>query len=166
MGNHIIRFLFWTLTTIRATFEWLVIILFGGMSVIVLVQVLGRYIFNYPIDWATEAATFTQIWMVLIASGLAMNQGKHVNVDILLNATPKLIHKLLLIIIACCGSWFLYQCIIGSLSLIQIGTFQTSPAMQIAMWIPYLALPIGLIYLWLEFLISMIRKLVEDISYP
>lgn len=165
MGNEIKRFLLLILTTLRATFEWLVIILFSGMSVIVLAQVLGRYMFNYPIDWATEAATFSQIWMVLIASGLAMNQGKHVNIDILLSATPKFVKKFLLITIMCCGSWFLYQCIIGSLSLIEIGTFQTSPAMQIAMWIPYLALPVGLSYLWLEFLISMIRKLVEDPSH-
>ncbi len=132
------------------------------MSIIVLAQVLGRYIFNYPIDWATEAATFSQIWMILIAAGLAMRQGKHVSIDILLNWTPTPVKLLLILTITFCSSWFLYQCIVGSFSLIQIGSFQTSPAMQLAMWIPYLSIPVGLGYLWLEFLILIAGKLFAE----
>jgi hypothetical protein len=53
----------------------------------VLVQVVGRY-FAFSIDWAAESATLAQVWMVLLAAGLAMRDELHVRVDALLNALP------------------------------------------------------------------------------
>ena len=57
---------------LRAVVAAAVIVFYAYMAVVVLIQVLGRYVFNYSIDWATETATFAQIWMVLLAALLTM----------------------------------------------------------------------------------------------
>ena len=72
------------LDTIRKTVRFLVIIFFIYMVLAVFYQVLGRYIFSYKLGAAAETATFAQIWMILLASGIAMKKNMHVGVDILL----------------------------------------------------------------------------------
>jgi TRAP-type C4-dicarboxylate transport system permease small subunit len=54
--------------------------------------------------------------------------------------------------------WFLFQAIMGSLALIDIGRIQSSPVLRLPMWIPYLSLPVGLGYFGLEFLLAMATR--------
>ena len=143
---------------LRLIVTWLVIGFFGYMAVAVLIQVVGRYVFNYSIDWAAETATFAQIWMILLAAGLAMRTNLHVSVDALTNILPVPILRFLIVVIAVPCLWFLWQAIVGSLALIDIGQIQTSPVLQIPMWIPYLSLPIGLTYFGLELILSLVAK--------
>jgi len=143
---------------IRSVVMWLVIGFFAYMGIAVLVQVTGRYVFNYSIDWAAESATFAQIWMILLAAGLAMQKNLHVSVDALANILPVPILRFLTIVVAVPCLWFLWQAIVGSLALIDIARIQTSPVLQIPMWIPYLALPIGLSYFGMELVLSLVAK--------
>jgi TRAP-type C4-dicarboxylate transport system permease small subunit len=143
---------------LRRIMRWLIISFFSYMGIAVLIQVVGRYVFNYSIDWAAETATFAQIWMILLAAGLAMRSNLHVSVDALTNILPVPILRFLIIVIAVPCLWFLWQAIVGSIVLIDIGQIQTSPVLQIPMWIPYLALPIGLIYFGFELLLSLVVK--------
>ncbi len=108
-------------TGLRLLVTWLVIGFFGYMAVAVLIQVVGRYVFNYSIDWAAETATFAQIWMILLAAGLAMRTNLHVSVDALTNILPVPILRFLIVVIAIPCLWFLWQAIVGSLALIEIG---------------------------------------------
>ena len=145
-------------TGLRILVTWLVIGFFGYMAIAVLAQVVGRYVFNYSIDWAAETATFAQIWMILLAAGLAMRQKLHVSVDALTNILPIPILRFFIIIVAVPCLWFLWQAIVGSLTLINVGQIQTSPVLRVPMWIPYLALPLGLGYFGLELVLSLVTK--------
>lgn len=136
----------------------LVIFFFSYMAIAVLVQIAGRYVFNYSIDWTAETATFAQIWMVLLAAGLAMKEKLHVSVDALTHFLPLPALRGLIVVVALACAWFLWQAIAGSLALIDIGRIQASPVLQIPMWIPYLSLPIGLAYFGLELLMAMVDK--------
>ena len=73
--------LYWSAILLRGI-RWLVaglvILFFSYMTLAVLVQVGGRYLFDYAIDWTAETATFAQIWMIFLAAGLAMREsGNH-----------------------------------------------------------------------------------------
>ena len=164
-GNQITSYLDSILTLanrvtsgLRVLVTWLVIGFFGYMAVMVLAQVIGRYLFNYSIDWAAETATFAQIWMIFLAAGLAMRQKLHVSVDALTNVLPVPILRIFTIIVAVPCLWFLWQAIVGSLTLINVGQIQTSPVLQIPMWIPYLSLPLGLGYFGLELVLSLAAR--------
>jgi len=143
---------------LRSLVTWLVIGFFAYMGIAVLVQVTGRYVFNYSIAWAAESAIFAQVWMIMLAAGLAMRANLHVSVDALTNILPVPILRFLIVVIAVPCLWFLWQAIVGSLALIDIGRIQTSPVLQIPMWIPYLSLPIGLSYFGLELILSLVAK--------
>lgn len=151
---------------VRAVASVLTIVFFAYMALAVLAQVLGRYFFNFSIGWAAETATFAQIWMIFLGAGLAMRERLHVGVDILYAALPRLLQRILVLLIFAAGLWFLWVTVAGSFRLISIGFRQTSSVLQMPMWIPYLALPVGLSYFALEFALLYVEKAVAAEDRP
>jgi TRAP-type C4-dicarboxylate transport system permease small subunit len=143
---------------LRKLVAGMVVIFFTYMIAAVLVQIAGRYLFDFAIDWTAETATFAQIWMVLLAGGLAMRDNLHVSVDALTSRLPTPALRGLVIVVTLPCLWFLFQAIAGSLALIDIGRIQSSPVLRLPMWLPYLSLPVGLAYFGLEFLLAMVVR--------
>jgi TRAP-type C4-dicarboxylate transport system permease small subunit len=51
--------------------------------VLVLVQVVSRYIFSSPLSWTEELARFALVWLTFISAGFVMARRLHVTVDLL-----------------------------------------------------------------------------------
>ena len=144
---------------IRAAFEIVVIVCFAYMTLAVLVQVFGRYVFNYSISWTEETANFAQTWVVLMGTGITMRRGLHVAVDALAAMLPLGLARTLSIFVSAGGIWFLGVVFYGSLPLIELGwMFERSPVLLVPMWIIYLCLPIGAFYFALEMVLSVIER--------
>jgi TRAP-type transport system small permease protein len=116
------------------------------------VQVVGRYVFSFPIADAVEISTFAQVWLVCLGAGLAVRHNALFTVDVFVSSMSDRMRRLRDIGIFVCGSVFLFVLFWGSLSLLKIGTRQVAPTLQFAMWWVYIALPIGFFYFWLELL--------------
>lgn len=144
---------------VRAAIEIVVIVCFAYMVLAVLVQVFGRYVFNYSISWTEETANFAQTWVVLMGAGITMRRGLHVAVDALPAMLPLGLARIMSIFVTAGGIWFLGVVIIGSLPLIELGwMFERSPVLLVPMWIIYLCLPIGAFYFALEMVLSVIKR--------
>ena len=144
---------------IRFIAATIVVICFAYMTVAVLAQVFGRYVFNYSISWTEETARFAQAWVILIGAGITMRRGRHVAVDSLPEKLPLPAARLLRIILACGCIWFLGIVVYGSFALIELGwLFEVSPVLSIPMWIIYLALPLGAVYFGVEIVLSVIER--------
>jgi TRAP-type C4-dicarboxylate transport system permease small subunit len=148
-----------TVNIIRKIIRFLVIIFFIYMVLAVFYQVLGRYIFSYKLGAAAETATFAQIWMILLASGIAMRKNMHVGVDILLRKLSVKNQKIVITASTIVIMVFLIMVLKGSVQLIMVGAQSTSPAISVPMWIPYLSVPIGIVYIMLELMILTFTKL-------
>jgi TRAP-type C4-dicarboxylate transport system permease small subunit len=148
-----------TLNIIRKTVRFLVIIFFIYMVLAVFYQVLGRYIFSYKLGAAAETATFAQIWMILLASGIAMRKNMHVGVDILLRKLSVKNQKIVITASTIVIMVFLIMVLKGSVQLIMVGAQSTSPAISVPMWIPYLSVPISIVYIMLELMILTFTRL-------
>ena len=131
------------------------------MVLAVFYQVLGRYVFNYKLGAAAETATMAQIWMILLASGIAMKKNMHVGVDILLRKLNVKAQKIVVTASTIKIMTFLIMVLKGSVQLIIVGAQSTSPAISIPMWIPYLSVPIGILYIMLELIILTFNKLKQ-----
>ena len=150
-----------TLNITRKVINYLVIIFFVYMVLAVFYQVLGRYIFSYKLGAAAETATMAQIWMILLASGIAMRKNMHVGVDILLRKLNVKAQKIIVTLSTIVITIFLIMVLKGSVQLIIVGAQSTSPAISIPMWIPYLSIPIGIFYIMLELIILTFNKLKQ-----
>ena len=137
----------------------LVVACFAYMTLAVLAQVFGRYVFNYSISWTEETARYAQIWVVLMGAGIAMRRGLHVAVDALVALLPLGWARAFSVLIAMGALWFLGVVVYGSFPLIELGwLFETSPVLQLPMWIIYLSLPLGAVYFALELVARVVER--------
>ena len=143
-----------------------VVVLFGVMMIAVLVQVAGRYVFNFSIAQASEIATFSQIWLVLLGSGVALAKGQHVAIDMLPAKLPLPFARVALLAIATIIMGFLIVLGWGSLPLLGMGAFQRSAAMGVPMNYIYLCLPIGSAYMALELLLGVLQRWDDPFPPP
>lgn len=152
----------WLLETLRRIVALAVILIFVYMIGAVVAQVIGRYVFNFAVAGAEETATMAQIWMVLLAAGLAMRKGLHVGVDVMVQHLPVPLLRVINLVVSALALWFLWVLFEGSFQLLKIGSFQRSPALQIPMFYAYLVLPIGAAYFALEFVATMLPRIIGD----
>lgn len=143
---------------IRAGVRTFVLLCYGYMVVAVLVQVVGRYVFNYSIAGTDESATFAQVWLAVMGAGIAMQRGTVFAIDALPALLPIALQRVISVLIVVTSVAFLCVIIYGSFILIDHGRFQTSPSLQIPMWWVYVMIPIGMTYFGLEVVLRAIER--------
>ncbi len=124
----------------------------------VLVQVVGRYVFNFSIAGSDESATFAQVWLAVMGAGIAMRRGTVFAIDALPALMPIPIQRVISVIIVVASLLFLGVIVYGSFILIEHGLYQTSPSLQIPMWWVYLLIPIGMVYFALEVVLRAVER--------
>ncbi|HWL55192.1 MAG TPA: TRAP transporter small permease [Paracoccus sp. (in: a-proteobacteria)] len=151
---------------LRAAVSAVVVMLFAIMLVAVLVQVAGRYFLNFSISQAAEIATFCQIWLVLLGAGVTLARGQHVAIDILPSKLSLVGARVALVLIALVSAAFLVVLAYGSLPLLKMGQFQTSPSLRIPMKYMYACLPVGALYMIIELVLSVVQRWNDPFPPP
>lgn len=149
------------LMCVRRLVDVLAGLLFIYMAFAILAQILGRYVFAYSIAGTEETAIFAQVWLVLLGAGIAMRNRQHVGIDFLILKTPFLVQRLARIASFALGLWFLYVVFVGSFGLLAIGMMVQSAALRIPMVWPYAALPVGMAYFTLEFVLASLPAILR-----
>lgn len=71
----------------------------GLMVLIILYQVIMRYVFNSAPNWSEEAARFLMLWMTAFIAPSAYRWGGFVSIDMLLRMLPKVLASIGLLIL-------------------------------------------------------------------
>lgn len=114
-------------------------------ALLLFVNVVLRYVFKSSTSWAEELIRYLMIWITFVGGSVCVRKGAHIRMDFLMTLLPSWSHKWLdsavyALAAAFCAALTLYGV---KLVLFTIKLKQTSPALCIPMWIPYLAVPIG-----------------------
>lgn len=151
---------------LRLVVSGIVIALLVIMLTSVLVQVAGRYLFDYSISAATEIATFAQILLVLFGSGIALARGQHVAIDLLPAMLPRNAARVVLVAVNLVIIAFLCVLCYGTQPLIAFGRFQTLPALGLPMMWIYMAMPVAGGYMIIEAIDACIRRWNDPFPQP
>ncbi|MBM7583788.1 TRAP-type C4-dicarboxylate transport system permease small subunit [Bacillus pakistanensis] len=140
----------------------LAVILMFAMAVIVTMAVCFRYILNSPLSWAGEIAVFLLIWISFFGGSLGLKYKSQAAVTILLDYVPAKVKRFILILGHIIMLLFLVLLIYYSVNWILSPSvaFQKSTALLIPMWIPYLAVPLGLSFAGIH-LLSNLFELIK-----
>lgn len=118
-------------------------LLFSVLVVSVLLGVITRYVFNAPLLWTSQLATFCFIWVIFLAASGAWRKNMHIGIDLLAKVLPgglRLVHQLILQIMV-------LVLFIVSIRLSLILTSETTKFLQ-TLNLPYVwmysAMPVGL----------------------
>ena len=122
--------------------KWAGAALLLAMVVIIVVQVIARYILGSSLSWTEETSRFFFIWIVLLGTMIGVHDGSHVAVEFLLNRMPKPLNRFVKWVYTLC------LCILAGV-MIGYGTdltisvsVQLSPATRVSMAYVYSAVPV------------------------
>jgi len=113
------------------------------IAVVMMLQVIMRYVFNASLSWAEEASRYAFVWSALISIGYTIKENSILKVDTLVEALPAGMKHLMVTLINVSVTLFFGYLFFNSIPAIQrvIRTGQTSPALKIPLgWIYFAAI--------------------------
>lgn len=130
----------------------------AAMSVVVFLQVFFRFVIYVPFPWSEEIARYLMIWMGMVGTATAMRYGRHIGVTVLIERLPPRVCRFLSPFIDLAMVVFLVVMAKEGFRLAMENVVQRSPAMDLPMVIPYLAIPVGAALMILEIAASMLQE--------
>jgi TRAP-type C4-dicarboxylate transport system permease small subunit len=141
--------------------RWVLVLLLGVMAVLVITNVIARYVFLFSFTWVEEVSRYLMIWAAFLGLGPALRIGGHIAVESLPNALPpagaRSLRALLVAVMAGClvaMTWLGWD-------YAMFGWEQESPVLGWSLGLIYLAIPVGSV-LALVHLATVARSWVAD----
>lgn len=78
--------------------QYLATIFFLVLTILLMVQVISRYVFSFSLTWLEELATVMFVWMVYFGISGAVRTRKHLKIDAILDIVPFKAKKVMLIL--------------------------------------------------------------------
>lgn len=129
----------------------------SAMFLILLAQVIMRYVFSRPLTWSEEAARFIFVYVSFIGISYAYRQKGHIRMEVVVNLFPQAVRRGLEVLINL-GTIALFCYMIPfSFRFIGIQAGVKGTATHIPMSIVYTALPLGMALSCVRLLISSLR---------
>lgn len=113
------------------------------LCIVVVAEVVLRYVLAHPLSWTEEFATIVFIYVTMLGSSMALKRGEHFAVELLrTRVSPKaalFIRVMGLVIVALVSACLLWYGILFAVRNHGV----TTPAMHWPRSIPYAAIPLG-----------------------
>lgn len=142
----------------------LALVAFIILTFSVIYEVIARSIFNKPTIWSLEIVTYMISCVAFFGSAYVLRINKHLEINLFTKILPikiRLFFNLIANIIAFifCFIAFYYGCKLINLSYI-LGVVSVSE-LRVPLWIPQMTVPIGFFALSLEFLMRILRLILN-----
>jgi C4-dicarboxylate transporter DctQ subunit len=135
----------------------------GGVA-LAFANVVARYGFDYSLTWASELTVYLFLWSMFFASAYLFKINGHITIDLFVQSLSKKNAKLLLLfnktitlVFLTLVAYFGYE----YLELV-IELDERSVDLEIAMWIPYLVIPVSFAFA----AYGSLTSIIELISTP
>jgi len=122
----------------------------GVMFLVVLAQVVFRYVLSHPLPWSEELARYLMVWVACLAASEAYARGNHVGVTLIVNAVRPKQRKIMILIIHSAVCVLMGVVVYQGFKLSLMVGDQLSPAMELSMAWPYLAVPAGAVLIFIQ----------------
>lgn len=140
--------------------NWFLAILMAGMVAIVSAQVWYRFILNDPLSWSEEASRYLFVWISFMGAAAGVRYQVHLGIDLMEKILPAGSYRMVVIVVNLIIQVFLLMIIYWGFKILGVIQFQESPSMHISMRYPYMAVPVGSIFM----LINSLRITVAAIQ--
>lgn len=76
----------------------ILVIMLSGLTILVMMQVIMRYLFNDPLTWSEELCRLLLVWSGFFSIGYCARKGTTIKLDTVLNALPAKVKRGILIL--------------------------------------------------------------------
>ncbi len=151
--------------TMDRCINWFLAMLMAGMVVIVSAQVWYRFILNDPLSWSEEASRYLFVWISFMGAAAGVRYQVHLGIDLMEKILPANSYRIAIIIVNLIIQIFLLMIIYWGFKILGVIQFQESPSMHISMRYPYMAVPVGSIFMFINSLritVAAIQNRIMD----
>jgi TRAP-type C4-dicarboxylate transport system permease small subunit len=113
-----------------------------AITAVTFAQVFTRYVTENPLIWTEEVARYLFVWITLVGAAAAVRSNGHFGLDLLRQRLP-LLRKPLGALTMLAVAVFFALLLWTGIGETRQAALQMSPALQVGMQWPYLALPVG-----------------------
>ena len=96
VNQRLLRFAFW----LRRRAENIAAAMLAVMFIAFLIQILFRYVLNWPAGWASELSTVMWIWLVLWGAAFAVRESDEIRFDIFYGGASPRARRIMMMVIA------------------------------------------------------------------
>jgi len=123
------------------------------MCVLAFLQVVMRYLFNYPLFWVEEVTIMLSIWLVFLGAGVAARRGLHIAIEFI--PFPPRVRVWVNVTIAVLIIFFFVLLFVGAVPLMIELHGVPTPALRIpTSWI-MLSFPVGALVITVSYIRSI-----------
>ena len=133
------------------------VLILASYLILVLLQVFFRYVLNESLFWAEEAVRFSMVWSVLLGSALVARDRAHIRIDLVESLLPAPARRILLVLLDLLMIVFMVVLAVAGVQFAGRSMMQTSPSLNLPMWLVYCAVPVGAVLQGL-FVLSVLRR--------
>jgi len=140
--------------------EFLALVCMAVMTILIVAQVVLRYVFNDSLTWSEELARIVFIYMTFLGIGAAYGRRRHMFVDAIVILFPIKIQKVIRSLVVWVASIFFLIVMVVTIRMI-FDLFRSelnTPALEIPMGLVYLIIPLGLSALIAQMWINLLRE--------
>ena len=117
---------------------------FAGTIVVVAAGVVWRYVLRSPLVWTVELSRILFVWMTFLGAALAVKEGSHICVTLLVEHLPGRVRKYLGILRLILVVAFLGFMVYVGARWVQLTAGTRTPALGLPLnYVSYAALPVG-----------------------
>lgn len=144
--------------------EVIMAVLMGCLTIIMIAAVIFRYFLQNPIPWATEVSIYLFIWFSFIGGSWGLKFGTQAAVTFLLDALSENRKRILKIVQDSIILIFLFIILFYSVRWLMLPStmLQTSISLGMPMWIPYSAVPTGILFAAIHIIARLIRLIKNE----
>lgn len=145
---------------------WGVVAGMAVISIIIPYEVFGRYFLGDAPYWSGELTVFALVWVSMLGAAVGLPRGYQIGMTFFIERLSEGAGRLVRLLGHLITLVVLSVLIIYGFDQTLVNLNQTSSAMQISMAIPYLAVPLGAILMWLvtlEQAIGVLAGIKEEI---
>ena len=136
------------------------------MTLIVILQVCSRYLFNYSFVWAEELVRYLMIWMVMIGAALVQSVNDHIRIDYLPMLAGPRVRRAMETIFRLCTLIFLIILTVKGIKIAYFNRLFESSGLRISMLWPNLALPLGGILIGVYTAKALVQDFYRLLTWP
>ena len=136
------------------------VVFFTVMTLIVWIQIFFRFILGGGIVWSEEIAKFLMVWMALLGSSILFREGSHIAINYFISKFSCL--RYILMFHAILSAVLFALLIYYGIDYAVFGLKSISPASGIRKFWPYLSIPVGGGFLFIQAFVRFIHLLFTD----
>ena len=125
-------------------------------------QVLSRYLLGHSWTWMEEFATIMFVWMIYFATSAAVTHRKHLRIDVVLEAVPFKVKRIMLILSNVIFAVFNVYISVIMFDVIRLLGNSRTTMLGLPQQVVYAILPLGLLMAVIRRVEDTIKLLKED----